>query len=160
MISCDDFYRFIRKYLYGKPVVLAHITASRYIGMQLIAYPVIYIYVEREDEYLKSVHEGEFCFNQIVVPNLDDIEYNIIESGYIRCSSERQMLLNMARYIKEKDEEFWWIGYIFYDTLSYYYGKYETLDNLNSPDDLKNIFDDTLNEIKVEAELINNFYDI
>ena len=66
----------------------------------------------------------------------------------------------MARYIKEKDEEFWWIGYIFYDTLSYYYGKYETLDNLNSPYDLKNIFDDTLNEIKVEAELINNFYDI
>ena len=125
MISCDDFYRFIRKYLYGKPVVLAHITASRYIGMQLTIYPVMYIYVEEEDEYLKSLHEGELCFSQIVVSDLDDIEYNIIEGGHINCSTERQILLDMAKYIKEKDEEFWWIGNIFYDTLSYYYGKYE-----------------------------------
>ena len=66
----------------------------------------------------------------------------------------------MARYVKEKDEEFCWIGHIFYDTLSYYYGKYETLDNLKLSDDLKNIFDGTVNEIKEEEELINIFYDI
>ena len=74
------------------------------------------------------------------MPNLDDIEYNIIEGGHIKCSTERQILLDMARYVKEWDEEFWWTGNIFYDALSYYYGKYETLDNLKLPDDLKNIF--------------------
>ena len=91
---------------------------------------------------------------------MNDIDYNIIEGGHVKCSTERQILLDMARYLKEKDEGFWWIGNSFYDTLSYYYGKYETLDNLKLPDDLKNIFDDTVNEIKVEAELINNFYNI